>query len=525
MRMTSTLSIKTNRVGVSTAGLFWLNYLRSLSLVLLTSSICLAQSSTTPILKSSDLQADADILRTAYEQLHPGLYRYKTKSEMDENFAILERQLNHDQTLQDAFLALSEFAAKVRCGHTQANPFNQSKPVVEALFKSRARLPFYFDWLDGRMIVTRDFTPNRNLPAGTEVTRIDGISTSAILNRLMSVSRAAGANDSKRIAQLAVNGDNEYETFDIYFPMFFPGDHARFTLQVRRPGCRKAEKATVNPLTFEQRIAPIKQREEQRKGGAEPLFEWSDLPGGSVYLRMQTWALYDSKWNWKKWLGDRLNNAAEHNAPALILDLRGNEGGDDVGNEVIPHLIDAPIRVSSMRRLVRYRKVPDNLIPYLDTWDQSFRDWGSFAVDLDDPWPTAPEGVPYLRLTRYDDDETGDLIKPVGLRFRGKVFVLIDASNSSATFQFAQTIQVHRLGTLFGQPTGGSQRGINGGAFFFLRLPHSGIEMDLPLIGTFPDSPAPDTGVSPDVFVKPTIADITHGRDAGMAAVMRAIGK
>jgi C-terminal processing protease CtpA/Prc len=132
--------------------------------------------------------------------------------------------------------------------------------------------------------------------------------------------------------------------------------------------------------------------------------------------------------------------------------------------------------------------------------------------------------VNYLELTRYDDDANGDVIKPMGRRFRGEVIVLIDASNSSATFQFARNMQSHHLGTLIGQPTGGSQRGINGGAFFFLRLPHSGIEMDLPLIGTFPPAPAPDAGVTPDVFVETTAADIAADYDAGLAAAMRASG-
>ena len=218
-----------------------------------------------------------------------------------------------------------------------------------------------------------------------------------------------------------------------------------------------------------------------------------------------------------------LDEATERNAPALILDLRGNAGGDDVGNEIIPHFLDAPITLSSMRRLVRYRKVPDDLVPYLDTWDKSFRDWGSSAVDLPEPWPTAPAAVTYLKLTRYDDDATGDIIKPAGKRFHGKVIVLIDATNSSATFQFAQNMQTDHLGTLIGQSTGGSQRGINGGAFFFLRLPHSGIEMDLPLIGTFPPSPAPDAGITPDVVVKPTAVDLATGSDPEMAAAQRLI--
>ena len=49
-----------------------------------------------------------------------------------------------------------------------------------------------------------------------------GVSAQRILSKLMTVARADGANDSKRIAQLAVTGDSNYETFDLYYPMFFP---------------------------------------------------------------------------------------------------------------------------------------------------------------------------------------------------------------------------------------------------------------------------------------------------------------
>jgi C-terminal processing protease CtpA/Prc len=98
--------------------------------------------------------------------------------------------------------------------------------------------------------------------------------------------------------------------------------------------------------------------------------------------------------------------------------------------------------------------------------------------------------------------------------FAGRVFVLVGPSNSSATFQFADTIKRRGLGTLVGRTTGGNRRGINGGAFFFLKLPHSGIELDVPLIGTFPSDAQPDAGVEPDVRVTPTVDDIAHGRDA-----------
>lgn len=473
------------------------------------------------MLRTADLQADAAILREAYLKLHPGLYRYHDETQVQALFADLDRRLDHDQTLRQAFVAFSEFAAKVRCGHTQANPFNQSEALKRALFEGTDRVPFWFEWLNRRMIVTRDFSRDRAFPAGTEILSINHIPARNILDRLLTIARADGGNDSKRIAQLAVNGDSKYETFDIYYPMFFPLASGQFDFVVQRPGSRRREHVSAEALTSDQRIAPIRQREEQRKGGSGVLFESKTLEGGSVYLKMPTWALYDSKWDWKAWLNEKIDAAAQDQAPALILDIRGNEGGNDVGNEILPHLIDEPMALSPMRRLVRYRKVPDDLVPYLETWDKSFRDWGPAAVDLPAPWPTAPRQVPYFQLIKLDDDASGDVIKPAGQRFRGKVIVLIDATNSSATFQFAQNVQAHHLGMLVGQATGGSQRGINGGAFFFLRLPHSGIELDLPLIGTFPPRPMPDAGVTPDVQVTRTPADIAGGSDPELNTALK----
>ena len=488
-------------------------------------SLGCAQSQESLLLRATDLQSDAIILRKAYETLHPGLYRYNNKTQMDAAFAVLNQQLGHDETLREAFLAFSEFAAKVRCGHTQANPFNQSKELAEILFKGATRVPFYFRWLDRRMIVTADFSEQHRFPAGTEIVSINGVSAQDILSRLMTIARADGANDSKRIAQLAVIGDSEYETFDVYYPMFFPLRSREFQFMIRHPGSPRQVRASAEALTFEQRNVPIKEREHERKGGDGALFESKQLTGGTLYIKMPTWALYDSKWDWKRWLNEKVDSAATNHSPALILDIRGNEGGNDVGNEILAHLIDAPMALSPMRRLVRYRRVQDDLIPYLDTWDQSFRDWGAAAIDLPQPWPTAPREVPYLKLTRYDDDASGDVIKPSGQRYRGRVLVLIDATNSSATFQFAQNIQSHHLGVLVGRPTGGSQRGINGGAFFFLRLPHSGIELDLPLIGTFPAEPEPDAGIRPDVLVISNVSDIARGRDLVLEVALTQVGK
>lgn len=463
------------------------------------------------VVVAADLQADLALLRRAFEALHPGLYRYRSKAEMDAAFDGVGREFASDLALGKAYLAISRLATYVQCGHTYANFFNQGDEVKRALLDA-PRLPFEFRWLDGRMVVTRSLAPASRLQRGSEVLAIDGRPVAEILAALMPYSRADGANDAKRISNLEVQGRGRYEAFDVFFPLRYPrAATAPFALRVRvAPG------ATVEELVVAA-IAPTARPvlDGAPRGDANP-WQARDLAPGVAYLRMPTWALYNSSFDWQAWLDERFRNYVATGTRDLVIDLRGNEGGSNVGDRILAHLVAADLPTEPVLRKTRYRKVPEPLVPYLDTWDRSFYDWGDGAVDL---------GGGFYRLKRYDDEPGGAFIAPVLPRFTGRVWVLVGAANSSATFEFASAVQRHRLGTLVGQPTGGNQRGITGGAFFFLRLPRTGIEVDVPLIGQFPVSATlpPDAGLEPDVLVRPTIDDIASGRDAELEAVLARI--
>ena len=460
-------------------------------------------------MRGADLQADVAVLRRAYETLHPGLYRYNTPAQINTAFRALEREFQRDRTLAEAYLAFSVLAARIKCGHTYANFFNQSSAVQEALFQGW-RVPFYFRWLGKRMIVTRSFANDPRIRAGTEVLTLNGVPVAEILERLMTVARADGNNDGKRVAYLQVEGTSEYEAFDIYWPLFFPSTSPLLELRVRDPEASGVQTVEVPPMSWSARLAAVAASAASGASVDAPLWELHMLEDHVGYLRMPSWVLYKSKWNWQAALDEMFAALAARKATDLVIDLRGNEGGNDVGDVIISHLIAAPVPRQAVTRLVRYRKVPDDLAPYLDTWDPSFKNWGSAAIDSTDR---------FYRLRRDADDDPDGVITPALPRFAGRLWVLVNAANSSATFEFAQTVRQNQLGTLVGQTTGGNQRGINGGAFFFLRLPHSGLELDLPLIGQFPDGDRPDAGLRPDIVVVPTVKDIAGGRDPELEAV------
>ncbi len=292
-------------------------------------------TSPTPSLPSAKLLEDAGILQRVYECAHPGLYRYNTKAQMDAHFASLRSEFGRDRTLADSYIAFSQFLAKVKCGHTYANFFNQPKEVVRSLFSGKNRVPLCFRWIGGRMIVTRDLSSQPKLRPGSEILTIDGIRVQDILARLMTIARADGSNDAKRIADLEVMGTGKYEAFDVFLPLFFPQIGERIALLVREPSSSEPVTITVGAQDMEQRTAIAKQNDQPLRGASEPLWRFEQLDERTAYLRMRSWALYNSKWDWQGFLERGIDDLVAKRIPGLIIDLRGNEGGLDVGNTLI----------------------------------------------------------------------------------------------------------------------------------------------------------------------------------------------
>lgn len=442
---------------------------------------------------------DIRLLGELIETLHPGLLRYATRPAIARGLERLDSGWAA-QGLAQRFLALSRFLATLRCGHTYPSLFNQKRPVAAELFARKDRLPFAFRWIDGNMVVLADHSGTGLFSAGSTILSIDGIAPRRILAALIPYARADGGNDGKRRALLGVGGDDSIEAFDVYFARHFARvPDQPVAVEWRDPAGRR-RRESFSPLDLPGRRA-FRRTVDERSNAA--LWQFAIDDDGIARLTMDSWAVYNSKWDWKGWLAARLDELSD--AKALVLDLRRNEGGNDCGDAILARLAGRDIPLPAETRRVRYRKVPDHLNAHLDTWDDSFRNWGTSAV---------PDSEGFFRLEEGDRPrvvpaDSRHLVRPL--------VILTSPQNSSATFRFSNLARTSGLARLVGEPTGGNRRGINGGRFFFARLPDSGLEFDLPLIGYFPATREPDAGLLPDVFVRADAADIAAARDPAMA--------
>lgn len=459
-------------------------------------------ATTAPVFSPGAMKSDIALLRRAYEALHPGLYRYNSAAQSAARFDALAVACSRPLTLHSFYRQLSLFLATIRCGHSYANFYNQKRAVQQALFETSDRLPLSFLWLGRSMIVTADPFATGIAP-GSEVLSIEGRPAAEILAGLMAVARADGGNDAKRRRLMSVQGEDGYESFDVFYPLLF-GGRERYRVLLADPTGRRRT-ATLEAVSLEQRRAT--RPRDLDTSGDKPV--WTvERRGRTALLTMPTWAFYNTKWDWSGWLNSQIDRLVADRVPRLIVDLRGNEGGNDCGNVLAARLLRRPTSLDTARRLVRYRQVPIALKPSLDTWDRSFDDWGDAARRFD---------ARFLELT--GPDHGWEQIAPKGPRYEGEVVVLTSSQNSSATFAFAQLVRRERLGRLVGETTGGNRRGINGGSFYFLRLPETGLEADIPLIGTFPLAAQPDAGIVPDHLIAPIAADFAVRRDRVLAVV------
>ncbi len=478
---------------------------------LATITLCfLCYLSSAQILTPSQMEKDLSILSSAWENLHPGLYRYNTPKQIQQHIQEVRNRCQQPMTERAFFILLSQLNIKLKCGHSFVSFYNQKKVIEDRIF-STSFFPLLFRVLDREFVVTHNLSNDPSIKAGDKIRAINGISVSTIIDSLLTVSKADGEYGlNKQLDNISIYppdiSPKKYTLFDIFFPLFFKSNlnDSIFDVSIENANLQN-RRVQVSALSKQNR----EQVYTQRYGflpAQEQSWNIRQIDANTVLFKLGDFAIYNWKFDFKKYLDSVFTSFKAKGYNNLILDIRQNEGGAEVArDEVLSYIISKPIPCyNQIRRLYKYTRIPDSLQPYLRTWDKSFRE------------PKDPALFRYTADKLYEEKkslESCDTLFPKPNQFKGKVFLITDVTNSSATFLMADIVKKYKLATVVGEMTGGSQQGINGGQFFFMYLPNSNIEMDLPLVFQTSIQKSPDRGIRPDYEVKTRYSDIASGND------------
>lgn len=470
------------------------------------------------------LKDDLAVLQKTLTAIHPGVYRYQTPASLQKFFAQFAAELKEPLTENEFFLKVARLTNQIHCGHTYLNPNNQNTLLRERIFNGKTYLPFYFRIIDGKIIVTETATA-APLARGTEITKINGVPVRDVIAKLLDVTSADGKNTlAHRLSQVELTrfAAERYALFDWYFPLAFPLAKPVFTVEAVDAESGRRRTFDLPAMAKAERTAEI-----ERRYGKAPTYDdgWKfEIGENSVgYLKIAnsiTWRLKNIKF--KEFLAAAFAEMRAKNVTHLVIDLRGNDGGDgSIGFELSKYLARTELHpYAAARRLVRNVAARPELLDHLDTYSDELK--AGLREGLE-PKLFKPAKDGFFEIVPNESVTTYPNVTPAENNFRGETFVIADASNASATFTFLSYVKEHRLAQIVGEESGGNLQGINGGNYFFLTLPNSKIEIDIPVYFFAPLTPQKDSGVRPDFRVRPTARDIERGADAEMMFILKKI--
>jgi hypothetical protein len=107
--------------------------------------------------------------------------------------------------------------------------------------------------------------------------------------------------------------------------------------------------------------------------------------------------------------------------------------------------------------------------------------------------------------------------KPHKNAFQGNVYLLLDGQSFSVTTEFASRFKSDQRGVIIGNETAGGYAMNTSGFFSIVNLPHSKIDLGIPLLGFHMgglyESNPKDRGVLPDHAIEIHVENIQNGTD------------
>lgn len=459
----------------------------------------------TPMLAAPDARADLELLRAALETVHAGTYRYATRPELDAAFAGLDEQLTRDggTTIGAFYRDVSLLCARLRCGHTRV----ETPASLEEYRNSHpTHLPFAFRLLEGRMIVTAVDEVASELEVGAEVLALDDRSVADIVRSIAPAMILDGWTDAARPSRLDTPYEFQDSGLEHYLPLF-EGFRDSFTLTVRSHTGGAARRLRV-PAVLPERSQALRPASASEFAHAVSLRE---LVPGTALLSIGTFVNYREPVDPEDIYGPIFHDLNERGIEHLVIDLRSCGGGSSDAAWGLARFI-APAAFTPALRAPRVKNIRfGELVPHLSTWVE-----GAFEM-------------PEQSFRRSEDGwyevlaEQPRQIEPHPDRYTGRVTVLVGPLVASGTTMLLAVLREQASLQLVGEPTAGSAEGPTAGLLFFLKLPRSGIQVDLPVFAQRTSAMCfePGMGVAPDLHINQSIADLLAGRDSALEAALR----
>jgi hypothetical protein len=471
------------------------------------------------------MQRDLAIFKQIRERANPGLYRYRTKEQIDSTYRWALSRMNRRLSLLGFYkiiVALNDFEGS---SHTwESLPYESPNDLKYHLPAAKGYFPFEVKYIEGKMVIN---TADGVIPLGSRVLNINGIPDSIVMRSLYVYRMVDGYNLSRK--QISSIDDKFGQRYQAAF-----GTMENFVIQYTLPHdaiiqtrmVKSISRAEAEQQSLHRHSLPFDNSLDYKVAGEYDLKMLNDTV---AIVIVREFNMASNKWDpaynlYSRKLDSFFRVLRIAGVKNLVVDIRHNPGGSGTNFEkLFTYLANSRFRENKLAYIIA------DTVPYPEYYNWASTDPENRLLEEKQIEKDLASEFTIKDNGRYlQDSSFNPYWYPDSNRFIGKLFLLIDEYDGSAGSHFASLAKAYSDCTIVGMETGGGYYGISGHIPFEYRLPNSKITIGFSIVFVEQDAPKKASepfgrGVTPDYEISQSLDDFFLNHDTQMEYVLHYI--
>ncbi len=493
-----------------------------LSLIFFTSFIVSGQSIDAPFSRDK-MRKDLEVFKEIRVEVNSGLYKYRTKKQIDSIYNWADNEINSLSTYGDFYNLISTLTDYEGSLHNDTSiPDEKWQSLREEEY---GYFPFPIKWVDGKWLINFE---NKDIPLGAEIVSINTIPIAEIILNTYKYYTTDGLNITGKRIGIRTH-------FARYYRLHY-GLEKSFTIAYKGHNANTVENVNIESISSIEYYKRFKNRHSKpydqnyyEELGDDEKYTYKKIDSHTGILTINSFSMGSENSaqhkNYVTFLDDVFTKIEDDKLQNLIIDVRQNGGGTDPNDLVTySYLADRDFQ-ENIKAWISFDKIP--LLKHYNTKvPQLIRPLGigKYNKELQEIFPVEDDHH-YFQNENSNDHKRW---VPHQKAFKGTVYLLISPAIASAGSLFAAMLAGNKNVITIGEETMGGYYGHNGHTPLEYKLPKSKIVTGFSIVNLEQDVPKKSNqiqgrGIIPDYEISQTFDDFMEHKDTQLNTTLKLI--
>ena len=468
---------------------------------------------------------DLEVFKNIRLEANSGLYKYRTKQEIDSIYNWANKEVQNSSTYLDFYNIICQLTDFEGSTHNGTNLPTKFSDALRG--ENSGYFPYPLKYIENKWIINYD---KGAIPLGAEIISINNEKIDNIIKTLNKYYTTDGVNKTGKRISLEVS-------FGKYYRLNY-GLNNQFIIEYKTRISKEVKKEKLSSISYKGYYKNANKRYSRpvdyanfKEWKENEAYNFKTTNNQTGILRVNSFGLGDEKdprhLRYVSFLDSVFTTIKHNKIKNLIVDVRYNGGGDDPNDVVTYSYLTNRNFSENKQAWISFKKIP--LLKYYDSKVPRFL--RSLFVGKYDR--IFQKGFPEEKNGKfYQDSKNKDQIsrRPNENAFSGNIYLLVGPRVASAGSLFAAMVASNKNTVVIGEETTGGYYGHNGHIPMEYKLPKSKLGIRFFAVNLEQDVPKKENqiynrGIIPDYNLTQTFEGYLHQKDSQMEFVLELIEK